>query len=221
MDPWGLILEGLRLALFILTQALGGSLGLGIISLSVLVRVALLPLALRAAHRSRSMREKMTELRPRLEILRERHAGDPAALNEALVREYRAAGIRPLRDAGFGLLAAQVAVGIALFTVISQGLGTGSAFLWVSDLARPDLGLAFIAAAGSFVMSLVQPRVAEAGPGPIMMGFLMAAMTLTIAARIAAGVGLYWTASNGVGVVQAALLRRAVRRQAMRQETAT
>jgi hypothetical protein len=100
MGPWETALEIVRATLLLLTHLWGGSLGWGIVSLSVLVRLAVLPWTLRAARRSAAMRDKLKALGPELERLKQRHAKDPVALRGALTREYERAGIRPLRRCG-------------------------------------------------------------------------------------------------------------------------
>src|SRR5688500_2955268 len=100
MNPWGLLLDVLRTALFSLSHLYAGSLGFAIITLSVLVRLALLPMSLRAARRGLEMRRKMTALQPELLRLRKRHANDRRQLGKAMQALYVRNGIRPLQDSG-------------------------------------------------------------------------------------------------------------------------
>jgi len=81
-------------------------------------------------------------------------------------------------------------------------MGTRISFLWMSDLARPDIALALVCATLAGVAAGAEPSVSRAAiaMNMIVTGFL--------AWRLAASVGLYWAASSGVSAVQALVLRR-------------
>jgi YidC/Oxa1 family membrane protein insertase len=208
VEVWEAVLGPFRFALFLFTQGLGGNLGYGIIALSLAVRLSLLPWALRAAERSSVLREKMTNLRPRIEALQKRYAEDPAKLGSELQREYRDADVNLIRDSGLGITAGQVMVGVALFSVIRQGLNGANPFLWIADLARPDRVLAVVAAAGSVVALLVHPTNGTGSQMALATGLLLGGVTLVFAWHMASGVALYWTSSAIVSIGQNLLLRR-------------
>lgn len=86
------------------------------------------------------------------------------------------------------------------------GAGPGiRGFLWVRDLAAPDVGIALAAAACAALAAKLDPNATAASRAWV----AAAAITFVFAWRIAAGVGLYWVASNVVGVGQALALRLA------------
>jgi len=175
--------------------------------LSLLARLALLPLTLRIARRSLRLAEVQRSLGPELARLRDRWRDDPARLNAEQRRLYRRAGVRPFRDSGVvgGLL--QFPFVAALYTVIRQGLGTAGRFLWIGDLARPDrlLTLGAVLLAGLVALAAPGSRGASAARAGALLSMLI---TYFLLARMAAGIGLYWAASSVVGVGQGLLLRR-------------
>ncbi len=205
------ILSGLvglfRVALFGLAHVWGGSMGAAILTLSLLVRLALLPLTLRMVKRGRRLAARQKSLTPSIERLRNRWKDDPTRLNEELVQLYRRAGVRPVRDSGlFGGLA-QFPFVAALYTVIRQGLGGAGRFLWIADLARPDRFLALGVAALAALVVTVSPG--PPGATAARLGAIVSALfTFVVLTRLAAGIGLYWAASSLVGVGQGLLLRR-------------
>jgi len=71
---WSSFLDLIRVVLFSLAHVCGGSLGGGIIMLSLLVRLALLPLTLRLALRAREHQAVLRGLEPQLAALKMRHA---------------------------------------------------------------------------------------------------------------------------------------------------
>jgi YidC/Oxa1 family membrane protein insertase len=93
---------------------------------TLLVRAALLPLALRAARADRAR----TELLPELARVRERHAGDRARLATETAQVYRAAGVSPV--AGLSPALAQLPVLATLYRVVVAPTVGGHANLVLS-----------------------------------------------------------------------------------------
>lgn len=206
MVLWSLLLDGIRGALFALTHIFGGSLGLGIIGLSVLVRLALLPWSLKAARRSTAFRESLKALEPRIREVRERYAKDPVKLREAILAEYQRAGINPISGFGLGLMAIQLPLGMALYTVIRTGVAE-SGFLWIANLARPDVVLSALTAGLSLLLGLTVAS-GQGSVSPTAMAIIMATVTFIVVFNLSAGVALYWASTTSVGILQNALLRR-------------
>lgn len=206
MEIWTWLIEVFRGALFGLTHVYSGSVGAAILTLSIVVRVALMPVTLRATRRRLRMAAAQKKIQPQLEKLRRRWREDPARLNTEVLKLYRRHGIRPFRDSGFGGLLLQLPFVAALYTVIRQGAGAAGRFLWIRDLARPDVVLAGIASALTALVALATPSAP--GPGARIAVVISMLFTFLILTRLAAGVGLYWAASSAVGAVQGVLLRR-------------
>lgn len=208
MLVWSSFLELLRVVLFALAHVCGGSLGGGIVVLSFIVRLALLPLTLRLALRVREYQAALARLEPKLKALKSRYAKDPVGLARA-TQELRTANGIGLAPKG-SLLGAivQTPIGAGVYQAIGASASKIARFLWIKDLSRPDALVASVAAglAGAAVVagpSSGSSRTAAA---------LAAGVTFLLAWRLSAGVGLYWVASNVVGVVQSLLLRRIVAR---------
>lgn len=203
---WSPFLDLLRAVLFALAHFCGGSLGGGIVVLSLIVRLALLPLTYRLALRAQEYQAALRRLKPQLDALQKRHAADPLRL----AQETRALQARNgLGMAPKGTLLGafvQMPIGAGLYSTIGSIARRAGQFLWIHDLSRPDALVASVAA------GLAGAAVA-AGPsatGSRVSAVLAAGVTFVLAWRLSAGVGLYWVASNVVGVVQSLLVRRAV-----------
>jgi YidC/Oxa1 family membrane protein insertase len=203
MLDWSLVVDAVRALVFAVAHLFGNSVGSGILAVSVLVRLALLPLTLRAARRAVEHQGRIAALKPELERLRQRFGDDRAGLAEATMRLYRERGIGVMPQGTLVSTLVQLPVGAALYQAFARGLGPKLGFLWVGDLARPDAILAGVAAslaglaAGLSTTSSHRSAVA-----------ISATITLLIAWRLSASVALYWIASSGVGAVQALVLRR-------------
>jgi YidC/Oxa1 family membrane protein insertase len=204
---WSPFLDLLRAALFALAHVCGGSLGGGIVVLSLIVRLALLPLTYRLALRTREYHALLQRLAPQLTALRERHAANPLQLAQATRALYAANGIGAAPKGTLLSALVQMPIGAGLYQTIGSIARRTARFLWIHDLSRPDALVASVAA------GLAGAAVA-AGPsatGSRASAVLAAGITFLVAWRLSAGVGLYWVASNVVGVVQSLLVRRASR----------
>lgn len=204
---WDALLEGLASLLFALTHVCGGSLGLAIITLSLAVRIALLPLTLRIARRALRMQQALKALEPQLKRLHDRHRQDPIRLTrerQALLQRH---GIRPVRDSGIIATLLQLPFMAALYSVIRDGAVAGGRFLWIGNLARPDALLALLVSASGGLLMALAPSATN--PHAYRVAVVLSVLvTFLIVSRLAAGVALYWAATNAVSIVQAQLLRR-------------
>ena len=206
---WSSFLDLLRVVLFSLAHVCGGSLGGGIVLLSLLIRLALLPLTLRLAIRAHEYQAVIRRIRPKLDALQKCHAKNPAALAVATRELYSANGIGLAPKGTLLGTIVQMPIGAGVYQVIAASAKRVARFLWIGDLSRPDALVASVAA------GLAGAAVA-AGPSTGASRFAVAvasAVTFLVAWKLSAGVGLYWVASNIVGVVQSLLLRRAVARK--------
>lgn len=204
---WDVLLGVFRVALFGLTHFYGGHLAPAIISFSILARVALLPLTVRLALRGRAHARKVKALQPEVVRVRERWKHDRGRLLEETSAVYRRHGVSPVDPGSLKGMVLQTPIFIGIFHAVKAALSSRSgtqAFLWVANLARPDVGVAVLAASLVGMSALAgaadgQPKWALAMP---------AATTALMAMTLSAGFGLYLAANGVVGTLQALLIRR-------------
>ncbi|MBF5043275.1 membrane protein insertase YidC [Aggregicoccus sp. 17bor-14] len=199
-------------AVLALSGLYGGSVGLAVVTLSFAVRLALLPLSLRLARRSREQRARLAALKPELEALQRRLKAEPERLAQETLALYRAHGVAPVDGRGLLALLAQAPVVGGLVSALSRGRLAAGPFLWMADLARPDVLLLALVACLSGAGAALNPDLPR--EGRTLMVLLPAALSVLFLWRASAALGLYWAASSGVGLLQSALLRRAPARSA-------
>jgi YidC/Oxa1 family membrane protein insertase len=202
MDPWTLLVNALRGGLFALAHVWGGNLGWAIISLSVALRLALLPLTLRLARRALRTHAAIQRLQPELKRVQARYRDEPEALARETMALYRRHGVSVVD--GKALLGGfvQLPLVLSLFSAVRQAAELGGRFLWIPSIARPDLAIAIAASSltGLAVATSTQGTAARAA------AVISMVFTFWVVSRIAAGVGLYWTAWGAVGLVQSVLV---------------
>lgn len=131
---------------------------LALVVLTIVVRLALVPLALRAAR----ARKAVAALGPDLQRLRRRHAADPARLAREARSLHRAAGVSPLSPV-LPLLA-QAPVLFLVYRLCTAPVvgGTPNAVLAGNLLGAPlaERGLALVAVTGGWPAAVVLALVA-------------------------------------------------------------
>lgn len=212
------------LALFV-SLVPGGDVGVAIILLTVLVKVVLFPLAVRASHTQLAMRE----LEPELKELRERYKDDSQELARKTLALYREKKVNPF--VSFVVLAIQLPVIFGLYWVIWAERAGGSfdtthLYLWITPpdvssflflgvipLAQGSILLAIIAGLTQLYLSRLMMPTAPTPTGKSFQDDLATSMHLqmryvfpillgVIAYVGTAAIALYFITSNIFGIMQ-------------------
>jgi YidC/Oxa1 family membrane protein insertase len=205
MFGWHSFVEFFATALCMLAQVYGGNLGLAIITVSIVTRLALLPLTLRMARHAQAQQKMLHDLRHDIAALQARYRSNPHRLRSELSKLYQDRGVKFME--GLNLLGGsiQLLVGAALYSAIKRGVGRGGRFLWIQNLAQPDPILAIAIGVLTFIVSLVGPHLPQQPRFAITV--LPALLSIALAWRLASGVALYWASSTVVSGLQAFILR--------------
>ena len=207
---WAQFVDLIYAFLVVVSTALGGSMGWAIAVVSLAVRVALLPLTLRAAYRGLELRAALKRLEPELKRIRARYKKDQAKLLEETGRLYQTHGVNLADGRGLFSMILQMPVFAGLFGAIQRGLGEGGSFLWIKNIAAPDLAMAASCAVLTALSSWFAPDVPASQRAPMVL--LPAVLTLFVLSRLAAGLSIYAFAQGAVGLGQAVLVHRRARR---------
>ncbi len=188
-----------------LAHLFGGSPGCAIITLSLGIRVALLPLTLRLARRARRNQDIMRALQPEIEQLKTRFEKKPERLFEEMHKLYRKHDCSPFDLPTLVGSFIQLPIFGMLYSSIRASLVSNSAFLWIKNLASPDmlLTLAILSLTGLSVYLMPSTSAHMRN----MLVAIQVIVTFFIVWKLAAGLGLYWISSNLVGLFQTLWLR--------------
>lgn len=180
-----------------------GLTGLGIVLVTIIMRVLLLPLY----NIQMKASQKMQALQPELRALQTKYSGKDMdsrlQLTEATQALYKAHDVSPW--ASVVPLFIQLPILMALFQALTrvEFLRTGH-FLWL-ELAKPDpyFILPILAAGFTFLSTWL---TSKANPNKdamtTIMTYVAPAMILLFSLQMASGVTLYWTVSNAFQVAQ-------------------
>ena len=174
-----------------------GNFGVSIIVVTILIKIALLPLTLK---QDKSMKE-MKKIQPELEKLKEKYANDKQMLNIKTMELYKEHKVNPL--GGCLPLLLQLPILFALFGVLRSGIiPADSSFLWLKLTDKdPYYILPILNGAVSFFQQKLMGS-ADSNPQMKNMMYIFPIMMILISYRMPSGLQLYWLTSSILAVVQ-------------------
>ena len=174
-----------------------GNFGISIIIVTILIKIALLPLTLK---QDKSMKE-MKKLQPEIDKIKEKYTNDKQMLNIKTMELYKEHKVNPL--GGCLPLLLQLPILFALFGVLRNGIiPADSSFLWLK-LSEPD-PFYILPVLNGAVSFLQQKLMGSADSNPQMknMMYIFPAMMIFISLKMPSGLQLYWLTSSILAVVQ-------------------
>lgn len=215
-----------NLLVFLYNIIPGENLALAIIALTILIKLALYPLASQAIRSQKALQE----LQPKINALKSKYKGDREGLAKATMGLYKAEKVNPLSSCLPLLI--QLPFLIAVFHVFSYGLhpenlnqlysfiqnpGTLKTVAFGLDLAQPNIYLAALTGLAQYFQTKMlvhtrQPKVPGAKDEDMMaqmnkqMMYFMPIITVVIGASMPAGLILYWLVTTVLTIGQQQLL---------------
>jgi len=218
-DKWFVWLCGLILKMLNVFYQLVPNYGVAIIILTLTVKLATTPLAVK---QMRSTRDMM-KLKPELDAIRVKYRADMKAQQQEIVALYARHGLSPFSGmAGCLPMLLQMPIFIGLFVVLGRAVELrGAPFaLWITDLSKSDviwsgISVPYVMPAGltilPFLMVLTtwfQTKQTVTDPNQKAMIYMMPAMMFFFSAVMPSGLVLYWIVSNLWGIVQFLIINR-------------
>lgn len=182
------------------TVAMGiPSYGIAIIVLTLIIKLLLLPLALKQIHSMKGMQE----LQPKIQALQKKYKNDKKQFQIEMQKLYQENGVSPL--SGCLPLLIQMPFLIAIFYAL-QGFPydpNHQSFLWLSSLAEKDTTyiLPVLSGLSTFVISW-QTTPKDAQSNQKMMLYIMPIFITYISLSFPSGLVIYWVVCNVFQFVQ-------------------
>jgi YidC/Oxa1 family membrane protein insertase len=189
-----------------LSQSFGGSPGCAIIILSLGIRVALLPLTIKLARRARRNQEIMRILQPEIEQLKKKFEKKPEQFFEEMSKLYRKHNCSPFDIPTLAGSFIQLPIFGILYSSIRSSLSANSVFLWIRNLASPDVWLTLTILSLTGISACLMPS--SSAHTRNMLIVIQVIVTFLIVWKLAAGLGLYWASSGLVNLFQTLWLRQ-------------
>ena len=205
-------LEGVFLTTLKKLSEFTGNYGIGIILLTVLIRVIILPLT----KKKKKTMKKMRDIQPEVDKLREKYKDNPQEMQIKMQEIYKKNQVNPM--AGCLPLFVQMCIFITLFRVLNDAnsIPNDATFLWF-NLKQPD-ALVKLPFTGMFsainifpllntVVTFFQQKMMSTGtqdsnPQMKTMLFTLPLVILVMTYNMPSGVSLYWFTSSLLAVIQ-------------------
>jgi len=175
-----------------------GNLGLAVILMTILIKIALWPLAAK----SYLAMSKMKKLQPKMMQLKEKYGDDRQALSIEMMALYRQHKINPASGCWPMLIQIPIFFAFYKMILISFEFRHAEFFGWITDLSAKDPYFVLPVLMG--VTMLIQQKLNPPPADPIqakVMGMLPIIFTVMFA-MFPAGLVLYWTVNSILSVAQ-------------------
>lgn len=197
----------LSLLITTVSHALNNSFGLGIIVVTILIRLVLLPLMIKQTKSTKAMQA----IQPEMQALKEKYASKDAATQQKLQQEtmalFQKHGVNPL--AGCFPLLIQMPILIGFYHAIMRTEEIAKySFLWF-DLGDKDpyYILPIVAGITTFIQQKIMMVGQENNPTMAMMLWMMPIMIVVFAINFPSALSLYWVVGNIFMIVQTLLIK--------------
>ena len=183
-----------------------GNYGVSIIVLTILVNIALYPLTLSSIVQMAVLQK----VQPKIQELQKKHKDKPAEMQKELAELYKKEKINPFGGCLPMLLKIPFFIGFFMalqskeFLAIISNPDVNSSFLWIGNLAKPDVTYVMVGLIGlSTYWAQKSMPASNAGNNPMAgMTMIMPFFIAFISINFPAGVQLYWVVSSVVGALQ-------------------
>ena len=206
--------------------------GLAVIVVTILIRLALFPIS----KKSIISQHKMKLLQPKIQAIKDRKLSKEAEAQETFAL-YKTENINPFSGCLYMLI--QLPILFALYFTFLHGIsqpehlysflstdGLRSTLLGLIDITKPFLPLAILAGITQAIQAFLMPTP-QASTGDengfqeqfaksmtVQMRFVLPVIIVIIASKLAAVAALYWVVANTFSIGQELYIRRTVRSKA-------
>lgn len=204
---WLGVIQGL---LEFLSSHVGLGMGLAIVTLTLLLRTAMLPIAWRVAYRGSIRQKKMLALQPQVAKLKAECVNEPQVYAQRMMQLYQAHGLTVMDWRGVLGSLAQMPLFLGMYQTLRTG-AHGARFLWVASLSRPDPWFAVLAGLTTMLLMAANPDLPE--QMRLILILVPSILAAVAALKFCSALAVYWTVSNCFSAVQSSVLHYVVARR--------
>jgi YidC/Oxa1 family membrane protein insertase len=214
-----------NLMVFIYNTIPYADLGVAVILLTVLIKIALFPLGIKA---TKSQKE-MNDIQPEIKKIQKKYKDDKEKQAKKILEIYKEKKVNPF--SGIFVLLIQLPILISLFQIFRKGVGEeemsqlysfvsnpgviDTTFLNIVDISSPNSFLAILAAGGQYYQMKISTQSAKkkgeqsdtAKMIQTQMLYFLPVFTFIILLTIPSAVGLYWIVTAIFSILQFHLVK--------------
>ncbi|MGS0695391.1 YidC/Oxa1 family membrane protein insertase [Shewanella sp. 0m-4] len=210
MELWTNFSDLLVQAIGFLTTEVGVSKGVAIILLTLVVRLLFSPLSCSAMINSYKNKKMMAAIKPELDKLKSVYKDKPDEMAKQTMALYRKHDIKFVSKTLVANVSSQAIFGFGMFQVLQKAIFS-SKFAWISNIAKPDIALAMLVGALTYLSMLMMPGSAEQANTLFLLIPAMVSVAVLVTAPSA--LGLYWATSSAFGALQSVVMQKYFEKQ--------
>lgn len=209
MDIWIAWTNLLETGINLLAGHFGLSEALAVITFTLLARLALMPISFKAAYDMHQNQMAIRAAKPEIDRLKEVYKDNPSEIAIRTMALYKKRGIKFLGKTTVFNIGSQGILGLGLFQTL-KSMAFNSKFLWIANLAKPDVILALAVGALMFASMALMPGSTE--QASLLILLVPVLISVFVLVSFPSAIGVYWATSNLVTLGQTVYLRRVVKR---------
>jgi len=210
MEIWSLFIEFIRQSITLLSTEVGLSQALAIVLFTLLARLVLMPINTKATIKMIINKQKLAKLKPELDKIKLIYQDNPTEKAKRTMALYKKHQITLMDKTSLINITSQGILGFGIFQALQQ-MVFNSKFAWIINIAKPDIALALLVGALTYLSMLAMPGSAE--QASTMLFIIPAVISILVLASFPSAVGLYWATSSGVSLLQSLLVKQYMKKE--------
>lgn len=194
-----------------------GNWGWAIIVLTLLVKIALMPIS----NKSYYSMAKMRAIAPRLQALKDEYGDDRMKMSQEMMNIYKEEKVNPM--AGCLPIFLQMPIFLALYWVLVESVELRHApwMFWIQDLSSMDpwFILPLLMGVSMFIQQQLNPQPTDPMQAKVMK--ILPIIFTVFMLFFPAGLVLYWTVNNLFSMTQQHVINKKVEKEQMQKQTKT
>ena len=210
MELWSTFINLIQQSIEILTSQLGFSQALAIILVTILARLILMPINTRAMINIYKNKKALAKITPQLDHIKKTYKENPKEMMKRTMALRKKHQIRVLDKTSVTNTASQGLFGFGMFQTLQQ-MVLNSKFVWIANIAKPDVALAVVVGALTYLSMIVMPGGAE--QANVAMFVIPALISFAVLVSFPSAIGLYWATTNLITVAQSIIIKKYFQKQ--------
>ncbi len=205
MDIWTFFINIIIQSITFLTSEIGLSQAVAIIIFTFIARLILMPINTSAMINMHRNKQTLAKIKPELDKLKNVYKANPSEMAKQTMALYKKHNIKILDKTSVFNMTSQGIFGFGMFQAIQQ-MTFNSKFVWIANIAKPDILLALLVGAITYFSMVMMPGSAE--QTSILLFVIPAIISFIALVNFPSAIGLYWATSSTLSLFQTLLIKQ-------------
>ncbi|MBE0418685.1 MULTISPECIES: YidC/Oxa1 family membrane protein insertase [Pseudoalteromonas] len=210
MDIWNFFISFIVQSIQFFTYEIGVGEALAIILFTLIGRLILMPINLLAMANMYRNKKAISAIKPELDKIKAINKDKPSEIAKSTMALYKKHNIKILDKNSAINIASQSIFGFGMFQAVQQ-IVFNSKFAWIANIAKPDIALALLVGAITYLSMIMMPGSAE--QTNTLLFVIPAIICIITLINFPSAIGLYWATSSVTSLLQSLVLNKYFHRQ--------